>query len=106
MTKRLTRIAPLKTGIVVGVLYALLGLVAVPFLMLVGASAAAIARHGASTGLPAPATLLFGVGALFLPIFYGVIGFLIGVIGAAIYNLVARWTGGIEFSVEDVVYTA
>jgi hypothetical protein len=29
-----------------------------------------------------------------------VMGFILGVIGAAVYNLVARWIGGIELEVE------
>jgi hypothetical protein len=28
-------------------------------------------------------------------------GFVLGVLMAAIYNLVARWTGGLEFTVSD-----
>jgi hypothetical protein len=35
-----------------------------------------------------------------LPIFYGAMGFILGVIGAFIYNLIARWVGGIEVEVE------
>ena len=33
-------------------------------------------------------------------LFYGVFGFIFGVISAAIYNLIARWIGGIEVEVE------
>jgi hypothetical protein len=42
---------------------------------------------------------MFGMG-LFMPVIYGVMGFIFGVIGAAIYNLVAGWIGGIEVEVE------
>ena len=28
-------------------------------------------------------------------------GFVMGVLMAALYNLVARWTGGLEFTVSD-----
>lgn len=35
-----------------------------------------------------------------MPIIYAVFGFLFGIIGAAIYNLIARWLGGIEVEVE------
>ena len=41
----------------------------------------------------------FGMGIL-MPVIYGVMGFIGGVIGAAVYNLVARWIGGIELEVE------
>jgi hypothetical protein len=42
---------------------------------------------------------MFGMGIL-MPVIYGVMGFIGGVIGAAVYNLVARWIGGIELEVE------
>jgi hypothetical protein len=45
--------------------------------------------------------MAMGAGAaLFAPILYAVMGFIIGVIGAFIYNLVAKWVGGIEVEVE------
>ena len=43
--------------------------------------------------------LLFMVG---LPIFYGVIGFVMGAVGALIYNIFAGIIGGIEIEVENV----
>jgi len=100
MRKRIKRIAPLKTGIVLGVLYALLSLIAVPFLLIAGAGIAAAARQN---GTAVPFAFIFGAGALFLPVLYGVMGFITGVIAAAVYNLVAKMTGGIEVTVEDIV---
>ena len=35
-------------------------------------------------------------GIIVFPIFYGVLGFVTGIIGAWLYNLVSRWVGGIE----------
>jgi hypothetical protein len=99
MNKRIKRLAPLQTGLVLGVLYALLSLIMVPFLMLAGAGIAAAARQG---GAPLPFAFLFGAGALFLPVLYGVMGFIAGVIVALVYNLVAKMTGGIELTVEDI----
>ncbi|MGI8639320.1 MAG: hypothetical protein ACR2MG_05135 [Pyrinomonadaceae bacterium] len=43
--------------------------------------------------------ILFMIG---LPIFYGVIGFIAGAIGALLYNLFAGIVGGIEIEVENV----
>lgn len=44
---------------------------------------------------------LFGVGAIvMMPLFYGAMGFIIGVISAFIYNLAAGFVGGIEIEVE------
>ena len=42
---------------------------------------------------------MLGMG-IFIPIVYDVVGFIFGVIGAALYNLVARWIGGLEVEVE------
>jgi uncharacterized oligopeptide transporter (OPT) family protein len=94
MKKQLTHIAPLRAGIVLGVLYGILSLILVPFFLLA-------VIFGGKSGTPAPA--IFGVGfAIFLPVLYAVMGFIGGIIAAAIYNLVAKWTGGLEFEVRDV----
>lgn len=48
--------------------------------------------------------LLFGVGSvIFLPIFYGILGFVFGLITALLYNGVARLVGGIEIEQRDRV---
>ena len=48
-------------------------------------------------------TIAYGVAALIgFPVFYAIFGFIMGVIVSAIYNLVARFIGGIEFEVENV----
>lgn len=45
--------------------------------------------------------LLFGVGAVIvLPILYGTMGFLAGLLVSAIYNFAARTIGGVELEVE------
>jgi hypothetical protein len=94
MRKQLTRIVPLKAGIVLGVLYGILSLLVAPFILL-----AAVLSSKAQTATPA----IFGVGfAIMLPLIYAVVGFIGGIIAAAIYNLVAKWTGGLEFEVRDV----
>ncbi len=38
--------------------------------------------------------------AIAMPILYSVIGFVTGVVGAAIYNVISKWVGGIEVEVE------
>jgi hypothetical protein len=44
---------------------------------------------------------VLGVGAVIvLPIFYGVLGFIAGVIGAALYNLFAAMVGGVEIETQ------
>jgi hypothetical protein len=104
MKRRIKRVAPLQAGKMMGVLYGCMGLIFLPFIML-AAAAGVFAQHaqGTSSGAAAPAAamavIMFGMG-LFLPVFYGVMGFVFGVIGAALYNLIAGWIGGIEVEVE------
>lgn len=44
---------------------------------------------------------VLGVGAVIvLPIFYGVLGFIGGVVGAALYNLFAAMVGGVEIQTQ------
>ena len=94
MKKQLTHISPLKAGIVLGVLYGLLGLIFVPILLL-------WVVVGAKTG-GAPAAFGGAFFAILFPVFYAIAGFIGGIIAAAVYNLVAKWTGGLEFEVRDV----
>ena len=94
MKKQLTYVAPLKAGIVLAVLYFVGGIIgaviALPVLLLARAAAEA-------------SVATFGVGWLFvMPIGYGILGFVVGIIAAALYNLVAKFTGGIEFELKDV----
>ena len=87
MKKRITYISPLQAGIVQGAVLALVSLILVPFFII-----AALLSHGG-----------FGaIFAIFLPIVYGIGGFISGVISAFVYNLVAGWTGGLELTLTDV----
>jgi uncharacterized protein related to proFAR isomerase len=104
MKRRITRIGPLQAGKMLGVLYAAMGLIFIPFFAVAGLAGvfAQQAQHGQSQSA-APVALAGGVllimGLLF-PVFYGIMGFIFGVISAAIYNFVAHWIGGIEVEVE------
>jgi len=76
------------------VLYGVLGLFFVPFFLIM----AALAPH-----LPPQqrgVMMALGTGFAFcFPFFYAVMGFVFGVIGASVYNLVAKWIGGIEVEI-------
>ncbi len=90
------RIGPVSCGKVLGGLYGLLGLIAGGIFSLISLVGASVA--GSNEGLLAA---LFGVGAIIiLPISYGVLGFIGGVISAALYNLVAGMFGGIEIEIQ------
>jgi len=76
-------------------LYAIFGLIAGLFIALLSALFSAVGEDFTP--------LTFGLGffsIIVFPIAYGVIGFIGGVIGAALYNLIARWVGGIQVELE------
>jgi hypothetical protein len=90
-----TRVDPLSFAKITGILYALLGVCFGALFSLMG-----LAGVFQRTGAPG-AGLLFGAGAIvILPIFYGGLGFVFSLIGAALYNLVAGWVGGIELDIQ------
>ncbi len=101
MTRKLKRIAPLQLGKMLGILYGLMGLIFLPFFALfavIGSLAGSQSQESAGVGALAAGGMLFM--GLMMPVIYGVMGFVLGVISAALYNLVARWIGGIEVEVE------
>lgn len=47
-------------------------------------------------------TLIFGIGApIFLTLGYGIAGFLFGALSAWLYNMIAKWVGGIKIEIEE-----
>ncbi len=101
MTRTLKRIAPLQAGKILGILYGCMGLIFLPFFALAGMLGAFAQHTQANQAAPVAmvAGLLLGMG-IFMPIIYAVMGFIFGVIGAALYNLIARWVGGFHVEVE------
>jgi hypothetical protein len=87
----------LSVGKIMGILYAALGLVSAPFVLLFSALGALSGESPAGFGLVF--AILFTV---FVPIIYGVIGFVGGVISAFVYNLAAERFGGIELELQPV----
>jgi len=94
---RVRNINPVQLGVVSGVLYALLALVIallmLPFMTMFSHFGGGMGRMGAGLGVFGGTTVI-----IMLPVFYGVTGFVGGIITALIYNLVAAWTGGIEIT--------
>lgn len=66
-------------GVVIGIFYAIIGVI-------YGASAGSL---GLGAGLGVLAIIV-------MPIIYGLLGFISGVIGAWMYNLLAGWLGGVK----------
>ena len=87
------RIGP-KSAFMVGlVTYAILGLI-------VGAMIACFSLVKGAGTVGRPFGFVFGFGAIIVfPIIYGISGAICGGIGAAIYNLVAGWIGGLEMDI-------
>ena len=60
---------------------------------------------GMSCGIGATSGIPFGgfgfIGVILLPIIYGAIGWVSGIIGAALYNLLAGLVGGIKIDLEE-----
>jgi hypothetical protein len=103
MKRTLKRIAPVKFGLILGIMYGALSLIIVPFFLLFSLMSFFVPQQSSSEmGHLAPAlglvmTLAF---CIFLPVFYAVIGGLMGMLMAWVYNVTAGWLGGFEFEVE------
>lgn len=96
------RIGVLSLGKVMATIYGGMGLLfglIFSFVSLLGLAFGAALQDG--SGLESMFGLVFGVGAVvFLPVFYGLMGFLGGLLIAALYNLAARFVGGLVLELE------
>ena len=87
------RIAPLSLAKLQGVLLGLMGLiVVVPLLLL---SFIFPVDPGMEEGV-LPSLWFF----ILIPVIYAVMGFIMGLITALLYNLVSQWIGGLEITIE------
>jgi hypothetical protein len=85
----------LSVAKIMGLVYGCLGLIFIPFFLLMGlVGTMAGVKEGAISGA------IGIVFAIFMPVLYGIMGFVMGAIGALLYNLFAKWIGGIEVQVE------
>ena len=82
MKQRITRLSVLQTGKLLAILYAFISVIMLPF-MLIGMAK--------SPG---------GGMMLFMLLLYPVMGFVGGIIVAALYNLASGWIGGLEITVK------
>jgi len=98
-TTRIRSLNVVQLGLMAGVIYAVLGIIAGLFEGLIFAGA------GSMFNAMYPMMPHFGTSSIVLfPLFFAVAafigGFLYGLIGGAIYNLVAGWIGGVEVQLE------
>ena len=95
MKKQISRISLHQNGKVFGILMAVSSLIFfVPFFAISMFFGPDVDQHGNPVTFPKFMFILF-------PILYLVFGYLMTVIGSAIYNFFFRYIGGFEFEVKD-----
>lgn len=99
--QKIRRVGVLSLGTMLAAIYAALGVLLLPFFLLVGVIGALADEAGGAEAAGAGIVIVFF--AILMPIFYGVMGFISGVLAAFIYNFVAGWTGGIEVELTPAV---
>lgn len=96
----LRSIGVLSAGKIMGTLYAAIGVLLGAMFALISLSGLALHQPGNGPN-PMGFLLSFGAAAIIiLPIMYGILGFIGGIMCAAIYNFVAGFVGGIEMDFE------
>jgi hypothetical protein len=98
-TRRLKSITPLQAGKMMGALHGAMALLLVPFFLIF----ALLGSFLPKTADTPPPFAMFAIGlglAILMPLFYAGMGFVTGLVGALIYNLIAKWFGGLEVEIE------
>ena len=85
---------------IMGAVYGSLGLIFVPIFLLVGFGSLMFGKSTDSMSGFAMLAL-----SLLLPILYGVMGFVMGAFSAWLYNVFARWLGGIQMDFKSGLET-
>jgi hypothetical protein len=97
------RVSPMSAAKIGGILGVLVGLVigaCISLLMMAAGGMMSVAARPEDAAGGAIVGMIFGAGAIVvLPIFYGVISFIMGALYAALYNVAAKWMGGLEIEV-------
>ena len=98
--KHIERIGPLSLAKFLGCLYSCIGLIIGLVVAVFALFGSAIGAASSGSGMPLLGAFL-GMGAVIaLPIFYGIIGFIGGLVVGFLFNLVAGMTGGLEIGLE------
>lgn len=101
MNLKLKRIGPLQAGKMLAAFYGLLSLLIVPLMFVAMSFASLMARHSGGSAPAFPLMLGMGLGfMILLPFLYALMGFVFGVISAWLYNLLAKWIGGLAMEFE------
>ncbi|MBS1266800.1 MAG: hypothetical protein MAG795_00769 [Candidatus Woesearchaeota archaeon] len=91
------KIGVMSLGKVFAVLYAILGLIVGVFMTLFSLIGAAVGMQESTSMLGGAIVGIFSI--ILVPIIYGAMGFVSGLIMALLYNLVASWVGGLEVEI-------
>jgi len=98
--KHITRVGPVSLAKFLGCLYACIGLIIGLFVAVFALLGSAVGFALEGSGVPLIGAFL-GMGAVIAaPIFYGMIGFIGGLIVGFLFNIVAGLTGGLEIGLE------
>jgi hypothetical protein len=90
----------LSVAKILGLIHGCLGLIVAPFFLVIGLMGSALGQQQ-NNPLAGAFGIGFGIGlAVLAPVFYGAMGFIMGAIGALLYNLLAKWVGGFELEME------
>ena len=91
------RVNPVSAAKIGGVLYGLLGLLIGACISIVALLFSGVMARATDEAGGAIFPMMFGAGAVvILPIFYGVLGFVMTLIVAALFNVASKLTGGVE----------
>ena len=103
MQRRLIRISVHRTSLTVAVMYAAIIFIVGIIMAVVGTPiAAAIGALFDETETGVTAWLIFSVAlATIGAIAYAIFGYIFTALTAWIYNVVAKWTGGVEFTLSE-----
>jgi hypothetical protein len=101
-TRTLTRIGIFSAARLMGITYAMLGvLLGGMFALMSVVGWSIIPKGNGAPDIPFGGAVIAVAAIVFFPILYGTFGFIGGAIAAAVYNLVARWIGGLELELSD-----
>ena len=93
--EKVKKIRAVSLGKMLGVMYGIMGLIFGGLITIFAILGSSLFTSEKDFG-----GIFFGIGAIILlPVIYGVLGFILGVIFGWIYNVAARWTGGLEVDI-------
>ena len=95
MTYQMRSVRVLQTSLVVALMYFVLSLIiCIPMFFIT-----LVMPHASDSS---PFAALGSIVFIFIPFVYGILGFILVALSCLIYNLVAKFTGGIAFTLEEI----